>query len=713
MTDAATSRPHTRPLRYTCLALLVLLATLLMTALASPGGLAAPTSSPLRNAATDQPHPAPPNWYEGIDNSIIRHLTDEEVGQLPKHTRPGGKTNQPLIGRQVDFGKNYLGRLIDDVRIRNDDFGLRNYVAVVFQRKPDGPYEVLVHGKDIGDPHSERGAIEWLLQKGYTILHLHSELAPCVLSNTLCAHWLAKHLGPGGAQSGTPTVTYNLPYPADKKGRRKSIAKLREHLSEVQQKAERMRRQAAQVAEFFSKSKAAANISKTNGAPGNNPELGSSSCPGSAAAPGSCGHTRAASGLLDAINTGGIDFRSLELRYLSETDTRNGGKIEYAFKAPKTANGTTNAAVGIARAKQASDAFFTWLALPEEKFWVNLNPNEPDRIIDPKFGRTDAGRILLEADMELKRTVAKLIHPDTKTGQAFWRNLRSDCFSSRQWIVPAPATVRATNDELYILDAPLSVLMETEYVQDRGSGKYRSCRHLPESVEKHNEELYKRLILPRVEKAVNTAPEYAALRRVYLARVAAEWYRDRAQEVPSAFADLIDSDDIRRWKSTSSWKPTDTFREYVRSFTKGEFKVTRKVGDGAYKTYVYGGVDFGHVFYRSVSDAEFERTWPGLTDAVKTGLHEATTDPKTDDTWLGGTSIGDPEAARAGKGEEAKGDAGKTGEGKGQEPQATRSTPGGGGPRYVVPALVGIGVVLMLVGLVYTVRSQRRPQQMS
>ena len=30
---------------------------------------------------------------------------------------------------------------------------------------------------------------------------------------------------------------------------------------------------------------------------------------------------------------------------------------------------------------------------------------------------------------------------------------------------------------------------------------------------------------PRVQHAVNSAPEYAALRRVYLSRIAAEWYR--------------------------------------------------------------------------------------------------------------------------------------------------------------------------------------------
>jgi hypothetical protein len=417
--------------------------------------------------------------------------------------------------------------------------------------------------------------------------------------------------------------------------------------------------------------------------------------------PGKCLPAGTPNGLIDALSDpvnapGGIDFTSLELRYLGETDTRNGGRIQYAFRAPTTVGrGRSSATVGVDRVLQASDAFFTWLALPEDRFWVNLNPNEPDRIIDATFGRTDAGRVLLEADLELKKTVAKLIHPDTKLGRRFWDNLRSNCFSSRQWIVPAPATVRATNGELYILDAPLSVLMETEYVQDRGTGEHRSCRHLPKQVEEHNEKVYERLIIPRVEKAVNKAPEYAALRRVYLSRVAAEWYRNRSGEVPSAFSDLIDSGDIQRWELAGSGKPTDTFRAYVRSFTKGEFKVSRKIEGASYRTYTFGGVDFSRILYRPLSAAEFTRSWPGLTDAVKTGLHEAATDPKTQDTWLGGTSIADPEPARAGGG---------------GAPHATRSA-GEDGPGYVVPALLGTGVFLMLIAVAYAMRKSRTSKE--
>ncbi len=394
---------------------------------------------------------------------------------------------------------------------------------------------------------------------------------------------------------------------------------------------------------------------------------------------------------------GGIDFSSLKLRYLSESSDNTG--LRYAFSAAGSDESVLqNAVDGLHSVDQASDAFFAWLVLPTDKLWVNLNPNEPDRITDARFGRTDAGRILLEADLEMKKTVARLIHPDTKLGARFWNSLRGSCFSSRQWIVPAPATVRESRDELYILDAPLSVLMETEYVQDRGSGKYRSCAHMSKEAEERNERLYKELILPKVEKAVNTAPEYADLRRVYLSRVAAEWYRNRSHQVPSAFSHLIDTGNVKAWESGSSWKPIDTFNAYVRSFTKGEFNITRKTRQGNYtetRTYVYGGVNFDRVLFRSLSDTDFEHQWPGLSDTVKTGLHEATTDRRTNEIWLGGTSIADSAGNSSDPQPERK------------APVASRSHPNNV-PTYVIWLIVGAGALLMVFAIVIVRRRGRQ-----
>lgn len=345
----------------------------------------------------------------------------------------------------------------------------------------------------------------------------------------------------------------------------------------------------------------------TAGAPGGAPDSGGSSARPVLALPG---EPPANGPLADAAahRTGGIDFSSLQLRYLAEPNSREG--LRYAF----SARSGTSPEVGLGAAVRASDAFFVWLALRPSTFTVNLNPDEPDRIVDAQLGRTDAGRVLLEADLQLKKSTAALIHPDTPRGLAFWDALRANsgtdsCFTFRQWIVPAPATVHETDDELYILDSPLDVKMETDYLETRSAGSPNGCPHQTPEVEERNENLFRTTVLPEIVKAVNTAPEYAELRRVYLSRVAAQWYRDRSAHQQTTYGDLIDRGDITAWQGAADWTPRKTFDAYVQSFTSGEFKAER-----ADRTFVFGGVDFTTVSLHEVGADAVQAAWPQVTD---------------------------------------------------------------------------------------------------
>ncbi|WDM14578.1 hypothetical protein J3S85_25475 [Streptomyces lavenduligriseus] len=238
------------------------------------------------------------------------------------------------------------------------------------------------------------------------------------------------------------------------------------------------------------------------------------------------------------LGNGGIDFSTMKLSYLA--DPGDGSGLQYSFNANlNPLRGDVRQSTGVAAATQSSDAFFVWLALNPQHFWVNLSPDEPDRIVDGQLGRTDAGRVLLEADLQMKKTVAKLTHPHTTLGKRYWDGIRGDCVSSRNWIVPAPASVYQDGDKLYILDAPLDVKMETRYVVASGdSADTPTCPKQDQATEDHNEHLDRTLILPRLRKAINTAPEYAALRRVHLARVAAEWYRELSTTKDTTYGEL-------------------------------------------------------------------------------------------------------------------------------------------------------------------------------
>ncbi|MGW3283069.1 hypothetical protein ACWDR3_00315 [Streptomyces sp. NPDC001002] len=361
-----------------------------------------------------------------------------------------------------------------------------------------------------------------------------------------------------------------------------------------------------------------------------------------AAVPAACGESAgvAGSGLVKALAEpvpqapGGIDFSSLELRYLS--DPGDGSGLQYSFRAPASATGGTSPALGVDAARLTSDAFFTWLELSPSAYWVNLNPGEPDRIVDERLGRTDAGRVMLQADLRLKKDVGQLIHPDTANGREFWSRLRGDCSADRVWIVPGPAEVRRDGDKLYILKAPLDVRTESAY---RSAGQTASaCAGQDEATRSHNESLFRSLVLPQLRKSVNSGPQYADLRRVYLARVAAEWYRELSRSRDTAYGDLVDGGDVGPWETTTGWRPRDTFDKYVESHTKGEFSVARDItvnGVVTRRLLTYGGVDLARVPLREVSEAAFARRYGAMSDDVGTSLKQPAGHDPSDALWLG------------------------------------------------------------------------------
>lgn len=348
-------------------------------------------------------------------------------------------------------------------------------------------------------------------------------------------------------------------------------------------------------------------------------------------APGNAKPTGPAVAALSGADPGGIDFSTLQLRYLSEDGS---GQLHYAFDAAAATGSDHKITAGKIAAGEMSDAFFVWLSLPESTFWVNLNPTEPDRIVDSRLGVTDVGRILLQADFRMKKIVGKLIYPDTKLGKEFWGDLdpgENNCISMRQWIVPKPATVYEDNGGLYIVDAPLEVKMETDYLTKSGAGGDDSCQ----SSDSRMTSVFRNKVLPKVEDEVNHGADFADLRRVYLSRVAAEWYRERGH---GSLTGMINSGDAGPWPAMQNWSPRTVFDQYVRSYKNKEFNIHRRETHGNYiydVTYSYGGVDFSQVSLSALSAAAFQSRQPGLADAVNAAAQRPTTD-KTGRVLLGG-----------------------------------------------------------------------------
>ncbi|WP_406865115.1 hypothetical protein ABZO31_33565 [Streptomyces sp. HUAS MG47] len=336
---------------------------------------------------------------------------------------------------------------------------------------------------------------------------------------------------------------------------------------------------------------------------------------------------------------GGVDFSTLELQYVGNPVKGKG--LDYSMKADFVADPDSNPGWGgEAKLTLASDALFTWLALTPDKFWVNLNPDEPERIMDKEFAKTDAGRVLLEADLRLKHDAFVVMDPGTRRGKQFWDSLaRRDgapCLHGmRSWIEPEPAKVREQDGGIYILDAPLKVSSVPQETNTPGPGK--GC-DLTKAEIQHNQRMYDTLIEPEVIKKINGDPVYADLRRVYSSRVAAEWIRQQDAKKATDFRPIINSDDVRRWPlrgENKDWKKETVYKKYVKVFKEGEFEWEMEYGGLTY-TYIVGGVDFSKAPKRNISQVEFRTQHRSLPHTTKDSVRAQTSARDAEVSYLGG-----------------------------------------------------------------------------
>ncbi|HAH20131.1 MAG TPA: hypothetical protein DCL49_04410, partial [Candidatus Omnitrophica bacterium] len=254
------------------------------------------------------------------------------------------------------------------------------------------------------------------------------------------------------------------------------------------------------------------------------------------------------------------------------------------------------------RADELMKYFRIGLSLPNEKFWVNLRPDAPEQIIDPELENTDVGRIMLEADLQLKRDTSSFTSPQTKEGKEYWDKLykrAGELFGSenitiptitRPWIVPGEIIVRESAHGAYIYKAALKVMLEEDYL--RGMKDERRGTTIDYSfndprlkeLNEYSTQLIRELIIPKLTKEVNRAKRYAPLRQVFYSLVLSRWFKARFSSHSSqltvdsspnnSYMKLIDSQNLSNLTSKQSWDKAVYFKEYQKSFKEGEYNLS-------------------------------------------------------------------------------------------------------------------------------------------
>jgi len=295
-------------------------------------------------------------------------------------------------------------------------------------------------------------------------------------------------------------------------------------------------------------------------------------------------------------------FRPLHLRYLSYNNLNNSFKLLLDkgdlkdIKTPLIQETT----------QKLLDYFFVGISLPNSSFWVNLRPDAPDNIIDPYLAQTDVGRILLEADLQLKKDTAKFTSPENPKGKEYWDKLykkASKLFGSdnitiptitRPWIVPDEIIVCEASDNAYIYKATLKVKLEQDHLKE--SAVYNFDDPRLKELNEYSSQLIRELIIPVLTKEINTSKRYASLRQVYYSLILARWFKQKFNNRNGFYSSLIDKRNLNGLVSKNNWSKATYFEAYQKSFQNGEYTVKESINTSlgqAIRSYVSGGIDFG------------------------------------------------------------------------------------------------------------------------
>jgi len=320
-------------------------------------------------------------------------------------------------------------------------------------------------------------------------------------------------------------------------------------------------------------------------------------------------------GETDSEAISGVQFVSL-----SVDNSAGVNHLRLTVKAKKAGN--FEGVVDIKKATQKSlEHFFIGLTLHDDDFWVNLNPDEPSRIINPALANTDLGRIMLNADYRLKEDVSNIINPQaSKIGKEFWKRLYEKAEElgavdkipviTRLWIVPKSTEVYEKENQLYIVKSRLKVQLEPAYLSQSAKLKNKRGKELQDFAA----ELLEELVLPQLNKRVNESYAYADLRDIYNALILAHWYKEGFGSGYNSLQQIVNYQVLNDVETDYASTPDEIYQSYVKSIKESQysFTETETLSSSFYtnittRHYLSGGVDFRDIKMTQASSTVGEK----------------------------------------------------------------------------------------------------------
>ncbi|MDD5069135.1 MAG: hypothetical protein PHV17_00235, partial [Candidatus Omnitrophica bacterium] len=199
----------------------------------------------------------------------------------------------------------------------------------------------------------------------------------------------------------------------------------------------------------------------------------------------------------------------------------------------------------IRESKRLIKYFYGALTVPSEDLWVNLSPYESERIVPTELGSTELGKGLLEQDYILKQLLASVTHPESPLGMKFWQKVYQRAYSlygtsdipintfDKIWIVPDRAVIYEDGNKAYIKESNLKVMLEEDYLalEKNRNNPDKALNSIGvdkiNQISKVSSDIMRDIVLPEIERDINTGENFAVLRQIYNSLILAVWFKQK------------------------------------------------------------------------------------------------------------------------------------------------------------------------------------------
>jgi hypothetical protein len=234
--------------------------------------------------------------------------------------------------------------------------------------------------------------------------------------------------------------------------------------------------------------------------------------------------------------------------------------------------------------------FLAGLTIPQDDLWVNLSPDEADRVIEEDLGATDLGRDMLAQDYVLKQLASSLTHPDTPTGAEYWRQL-----GDREWGIghsgkePCPINHAPSPAESSAF-SKIWIVPDSSVVHEQGT----MALITEATLKAESESPSHAALLPAITDQLNQGRHFAVTRQLYHSLILAVWFKQKFEE--SFYSYYMDQGKITGIDIEDKAVKDKIWNLYCEAFRKGVYDVIKAqpaAGRSAKRRYFSGGQKFG------------------------------------------------------------------------------------------------------------------------